>query len=104
MQQHVVRDSIKNIPFTTRIDYINKTVYEKLNSLYNTDIFTPLQIRDASILKEIMDKLDPLTLTDVDSDVKGDAFEYFLKASTATKNDLGEYFTPRHCKNNGTFG
>lgn len=89
-------DSIKNSPFTTRIDYINKTVYEKLNSLYNTDIFTPLQIRDASILKEIMDKLDPLTLTDVDSDVKGDAFEYFLKASTATKNDLGEYFTPRH--------
>ena len=89
-------DSIKNIPFTTRIDYINKTVYEKLNSLYKTDIFTPLQIRDTSILKEIMDKLDPLTLTDVDSDVKGDAFEYFLKASTATKNDLGEYFTPRH--------
>lgn len=89
-------DSIKNIPFTSRIDYINKTVYEKLNSLYNTDIFTPLQIRDASILKEIMDKLNPLTLTDVDSDVKGDAFEYFLKASTATKNDLGEYFTPRH--------
>lgn len=89
-------DCIKNIPFTTRIDYINKTVYEKLNSLYKTDIFTPLQIRDASILKEIMDKLDPLTLTDVDSDVKGDAFEYFLKASTATKNDLGEYFTPRH--------
>jgi len=89
-------ESIKNIPFTTRIEYINRTVYEKLNSLYNTDIFTPLQIRDASILKEIMDKLDPLTLTDVDSDVKGDAFEYFLKASTSTKNDLGEYFTPRH--------
>lgn len=43
-----------------------------------------------------MDKLDPLMLTDVDSDVKGDAFEYFLKASTSTKNDLGEYFTPRH--------
>ena len=37
-----------------------------------------------------MDKLDPLMLTDVDSDVKGDAFEYFLKASTSTKNDLGE--------------
>ena len=89
-------DTIKDIPFTARIDYINKTVYDKLNSLYNTDIFTPLQIRDASILKEIMDKLDPLTLTDVDSDVKGDAFEYFLKASTSTKNDLGEYFTPRH--------
>lgn len=89
-------DSIKQIPSPARIEYINKTVYDKLNSLYNTDIFTPLQIRDASILKEIMDKLDPLMLTDVDSDVKGDAFEYFLKASTSTKNDLGEYFTPRH--------
>ena len=89
-------DSIKQIPSSTRIEYINKTVYDKLNALYNTDIFTPLQIRDASILKEIMDKLDPLILTDVDSDVKGDAFEYFLKASTSTKNDLGEYFTPRH--------
>ena len=89
-------DSIKQIPSSTRIEYINKTVYDKLNALYSTDIFTPLQIRDPSILKEIMDKLDPLTLTDVDSDVKGDAFEYFLKASTSTKNDLGEYFTPRH--------
>jgi type I restriction enzyme M protein len=89
-------DSIKQIPSSTRIEYINKTVYDKLNALYSTDIFTPLQIRDASILKEIMDKLDPLMLTDVDSDVKGDAFEYFLKASTSTKNDLGEYFTPRH--------
>lgn len=89
-------DSIKQIPFSARIDYINNTVYKRLNSLYSTDIFTPLQIRDSTILKEIMDKLDPLMLTDVDSDVKGDAFEYFLKASTATKNDLGEYFTPRH--------
>ena len=89
-------DAIKKIPPSTRIEYINKTVYGKLNALYKTDIFTPLQIRDASILKEIMGKLDPLMLTDVDSDVKGDAFEYFLKASTTTKNDLGEYFTPRH--------
>lgn len=89
-------DAIKGIPASTRIEYINKTVYDKLNALYETDIFTPLQIKDAGILKDIMDKLDPLMLTDVDSDVKGDAFEYFLKASTSTKNDLGEYFTPRH--------
>lgn len=89
-------DSIKKIHSSVRIEYINNTVYDRLNVLYNTDIFTPLQIRDENILKEIMDKLDPLMLTDVDSDVKGDAFEYFLKASTSTKNDLGEYFTPRH--------
>jgi type I restriction enzyme M protein len=89
-------DSIKNIPASARIDYINNTVYSRLNDLYKTIIFTPLTIRSTIILKEIMDKLDPLMLTDVDSDVKGDAFEYFLKASAATKNDLGEYFTPRH--------
>lgn len=89
-------DAIKGIPASTRIEYINKTVYNKLNALYETDIFTPLQIKDTGILKDIMDKLDPLMLTDVDSDVKGDAFEYFLKASTSKKNDLGEYFTPRH--------
>ena len=89
-------DSIKNIPASARVDYINNTVYNRLNDLYKTIIFTPLTIRSDVILKEIMDKLDPLTLTDVDSDVKGDAFEYFLKESAATKNDLGEYFTPRH--------
>jgi len=89
-------DSIKNIAPSARIEYINNTVYKRLNDLYQTEIFTPLTIRDETILKEIMDKLDPLMLTDVDSDVKGDAFEYFLKASTSTKNDLGEYFTPRH--------
>ncbi|MHB9291954.1 hypothetical protein Holit_01042 [Hollandina sp. SP2] len=89
-------DKIKNATESTRIEYISKTVYPRLNTLYGTEIFTPLTIRSVAILKEIMDKLDPLTLTDVDSDVKGDAFEYFLKESAATKNDLGEYFTPRH--------
>lgn len=87
---------IKNLKASSRIEHINKIVYEKLNRLYKTDIFTPLQIRDATILNDIISKLDPLTLTDVDSDVKGDAFEYFLKESTASGNDLGEYFTPRH--------
>ncbi|MDR1402701.1 MAG: N-6 DNA methylase [Tannerellaceae bacterium] len=87
---------IKNLPPPSRIDYINKTVYERLNALYKTEIFTPLQMRNPSVFREIMEKLDPLKLNDVDSDIKGDAFEYFLKESTASGNDLGEYFTPRH--------
>lgn len=89
-------DTIKNQPSSSRINYINKIVYKDLNNLYKTDIFTPLQMNNKDILKEIMDNLDPLVLNDIDSDVKGDAFEYFLKASTASGNDLGEYFTPRH--------
>ena len=89
-------DAIKSIKPSARIDYINRTVYERLNAIYQTDIFTPLQIRDVSILDDIMQALDALTLTDVDSDIKGDAFEYFLRSTTSTQNDLGEYFTPRH--------
>lgn len=89
-------DTIKKITPSARIDYINTNVYKRLNALYKTEIFTTLNMQDESILGDIMNKLDPLMLTDVDSDVKGDAFEYFLKASASTKNDLGEYFTPRH--------
>ena len=38
-----------------------------------------------------------MSLIDINSDIKGDAFEYFLSKYTATHNtDLGEYFTPRH--------
>ena len=89
-------EAIKSVAPSVRIDYINHTVYRILNDLYKTDIFTPLQIKDVNILDDIMYKLDSLTLTDIDSDVKGDAFEYFLRSTTSTQNDLGEYFTPRH--------
>ncbi|MDR0727364.1 MAG: N-6 DNA methylase [Puniceicoccales bacterium] len=89
-------DFIKTLPPDVRIDYINGTIHGKLNRLYRTEIFTPLQMSNPFTLREIMGKLDPLQLNDVDSDIKGDAFEYFLRESTASGNDLGEYFTPRH--------
>ena len=43
-----------------------------------------------------MQKLNPLDLTDIDEDIKGSAFEYFMEKTTTAANDLGEYFTPRH--------
>jgi len=89
-------DYIKDLKPNSRIEYINKVILNKLNVLYGTEIFTPLQIRNPLTLKEIIDNLDPLKLNDMDSDVKGDAFEYFLEKSTSSGNDLGEYFTPRH--------
>ncbi|WP_100515094.1 N-6 DNA methylase [Mycobacteroides abscessus] len=81
------------------LDYINDTVLPKLVNKYNHsgDVFSPwLGISDPEILKKIVDELDSLTLLDVDSDIKGDAFEYFLKNSVSVGNDLGEYYTPRH--------
>lgn len=81
------------------LDYINDTVLPKLVDKYNHsgDVFSnKLTIRNPNILKQIVDELSQLTLLDVDSDVKGDAFEYFLKNSVTVGNDLGEYYTPRH--------
>ncbi len=79
------------------LSFVNDTVLPKIGKSYkDDDIFTPLKIKNPNTLKKIIDKLDPLNLINIDSDIKGDSFEYFLKQSTATKNDLGEYFTPRH--------
>ena len=60
-------------------------------------LFQRLQINNSAALKRIVDKLTPLRLTEIKSDIKGEAFEYFLKEYTKNqKKDLGQYFTPRH--------
>ena len=81
------------------LDYLNDTVLPRLVGTYNHsgDVFQPrLAIARPDTLKKVVDGLTDLSLLDVDSDVKGDAFEYFLKHSVTVGNDLGEYFTPRH--------
>jgi len=90
-------DFYKGMPSDEILNYINAIVLPEISKHYNDEnIFSKLQIKDGRVLKSIIDKLDPLILTDINSDIKGDAFEYFLRATTATGNDLGEYFTPRH--------
>ena len=86
-------------PARELLDYINDTVLPKLVDKYNGsgDVFQKeLGIKNPAILKKIVDKLSELVLLNTESDVKGDAFEYFLKNSISVGNDLGEYFTPRH--------
>jgi len=86
-------------PAIELLNYINDTVLPKLVGKYNHsgDVFEEkLGIKNSNILKKIVDKLSELTLSNTDSDIKGDAFEYFLKNSITVGNDLGEYFTPRH--------
>lgn len=81
------------------LDYINGIIFPQLVGKYNHsgDVFSEkLGIKNPVILKQIVDELSQLTLLDVDSDIKGDAFEYFLKNSVTVGNDLGEYYTPRH--------
>jgi type I restriction enzyme M protein len=81
------------------LDYINDTILPRLIGKYNHsgDVFQPrLLINKPETLKKIVDRLSTLQLLNADSDIKGDAFEYFLKNSITVGNDLGEYFTPRH--------
>ena len=56
-----------------------------------------MQIKHPDNLKEIISLLDGLQLTDINADIKGDAFEYFIRSYSASNpSDLGEIFTPRH--------
>lgn len=81
------------------LNYINNSVLKdgfakKYN--HSDDIFQEtLKIRNPETVKAIVNKLSKLTLINTESEIKGDAFEYFLK-ELASGNDLGEYFTPRH--------
>lgn len=79
------------------LDHLKDTIWKHFQGKYGKDIFTPLKIKSPQTLQEIVRKLSPLSLSEIDVDIKGEAFEYFLKAYSKQKNnDLGEYFTPRH--------
>lgn len=81
------------------LNYVNDTVLKNgLANEYNhtDDIFQEkLKMKNPETLKSIVNKLSGLKLINTESEIKGDAFEYFLK-SLASGNDLGEYFTRRH--------
>ncbi len=84
-------NDIKNQQEKYRIDFINGAkVLEHLKSQYGGDVFTSLKIKKPRTLSKIIELLDTLSLTLVDTDIKGSAFEYFLEKTTSTQNDLGE--------------
>jgi len=88
--------SIKNQKDADILGFVNSYVFDDIQKKYGGDVFTQLNIENPKTLKEIINRLDPLVLSTIDTDIKGDAFEYFLQKTTSTDNDLGEYFTPRH--------
>ena len=80
------------------LSYVSDTVLKWFAHAYQDEnIFQPLQISHPDNLKAIIDKLSDLQLTDINADIKGDAFEYFIRSySASSPSDLGEIFTPRH--------
>ena len=80
--------------------YMKDVVWKTMNEKYGSIFSESLPIENQDILKDIIDELSDkqLKLTAADTDIKGDAFEYFLKNAYQglSIKDLGEYFTPRN--------
>ena len=101
--QYVKWETYKNKSGEELLRYINDTVIPTLENVFNRNgektLFSKLIIKDTVALKQIIDKLDGLNLSGIKTDIKGDAFEYFIQQYNSSNNDLGEYFTPRHIVN-----
>ncbi|MFH1031154.1 MAG: N-6 DNA methylase [Chloroflexota bacterium] len=78
------------------LDFVRDTVWVKMREQYGDIFNNTLLIKNGVTLKQVISQIDPINLQATDTDVKGDAFEYFLKSVTNGNKDLGEYFTPRH--------
>ncbi len=59
------------------LDFISDSVWVKLRQLYGDIFNSPFSIKKSTTLKPIIDLIDPINLTSTDTDIKGDAFEYF---------------------------
>lgn len=91
-------DYFKNKKGQELLSYVSDTVLKWFSQEYHDEsIFRGLSITHPDNLKDIIDLLDGLQLTDINADIKGDAFEYFIRSYSASNpSDLGEIFTPRH--------
>lgn len=82
-QGKVLVDSIKNI-------------FRELKRTHSK-LFDEVTIKDPKRLERIIEILSSFHLSSINDDVKGVAFEHFIHSYTGgLKNDLGQYFTPRH--------
>ena len=76
--------------------YLEDTIKPRLKRTYGDVFESSLNVADESILIQLIEEIDDIDFTCIDSDVKGDAFEFFLRNVTNGNKDLGEYYTPRH--------
>ena len=89
-------DTLMRLPEKEIVHYLNSVVVDRLRESYGGEVISPVTTGSTAIIKKIVQKLNPLNLSDIDEDIKGSAFEYFMEKTTTAANDLGEYFTPRH--------
>lgn len=80
------------------VDFLNKQAFDYFKKSYGGEVLSKIEILSGKerILNDIITNLDDLWLSDTNTDIKGDAFEYFLRNYGGAETDFGEYFTPRH--------
>ena len=81
-----------------RLHYVKDTVWPAMKTRFGAVFSDEFPIRKPSIFEKMVRDLSAYNFTGTDVDVKGDAFEYFLKNAYQAVGikDLGEYFTPRN--------
>ena len=73
-----------------------KNMLWELNREY-TSLFRQTKISAPKNMERLIEILFSFRLSSVRADIKGLAFEHFIHSYTrGTRNDLGQYFTPRH--------
>lgn len=77
---------------------VKDTIWKRVGNNYGEVFGNSIPVKNPEILKDMFEMLAGLNLTASDTDIKGDAFEYFLKNAYQglSIKDLGEYFTPRN--------
>ncbi len=98
LENHLRWPHIQEMKKGDRLNYVKNVVWPEMNKAYSSIFGDKFLIQSAEIFDDIVADLSRLNFTSAETDVKGDAFEYFLKnAYQAIKiKDLGEYFTPRN--------
>ena len=96
--QHLRWSEFKGRPADSKLEYVRDVVWADMNERYNNIFGQAFPIQSADIFNDIVNDLSELNFTVADADVKGEAFEYFLKNAYQGIGikDLGEYFTPRN--------
>lgn len=96
--QHLRWSEFKDRNAISKLEYVRDVVWNEMNDSYNNIFGQTFPIQSAEIFNDIVNDLSELNFTVADADVKGEAFEYFLKNAYQGIGikDLGEYFTPRN--------
>ncbi len=73
-----------------------KAALTYLNRKYPGVFSVQVEIKNPMTLEKIIAQLKKYSFLEVKEDIKGNAYEYFLRQYNRQKNELAQYFTPRH--------